>query len=841
MSETRLRLLITRAKQEALVVYSSKFEPEPVKLKMTAEVTIRNSNSDQMRLNLTPPQISNVVLQLVSSHVDPRTMQARVSSEATFILSEKLTKYKVEFMVDSNFGVPGAIMVYNKYHKEFFLENVIVEGFLNFACSSWIQQQQNRMFFVNKAYLPCKTPLGLKELREKELELLRGDGKGTRELTDRVYDYNVYDDLGIPDKGLEFVRPTLGGLNLPYPRRCRTGRPANTTDMKTESPVKQEMKTYVPRDESLADSKTKAVAAGKLRGLIKNLIPGLKNVISTDDDSIKNFSDINLLYKKKSNNQNQNHPFSSIFTKIRKSINEIYKFDPPKGISFSGQATCCLRDDEFGRLTLRGVNPLSIERLKVFPPVSKLNPCVYGVQESALKEEHIIGYLNGMSVQQALEENKLFILDYHDIYLPFLNRINSLGERKVHASRTIFFLTKVGTLKPVAIELSLPNTEMNTQSMQVLTPPNDDTTYWLWQLAKAHVCSNDVAAHQLIHHWLRVHACMEPLIISANRQLSVMHPIHKLLKIHMLDTLAINAQAREVLINAGGIIESFFTPERYCMEMTQSSYQDWWRFDLEGLPADLIRRGMAEADPSQEHGLRLLIEDYPYANDGLLIWSAIEKLVRTYVKYYYPDSSLVQSDTELQAWYNEFINVGHADISQASWWPELSTSEHLISFLTTILWIVTAQHAALNFGQYNYGGYVPVRPPYMRKLVPKEGDVDYENFLANPQGFLLSSLPSLPQITYFMSVLEILSNHGVGEEYIGGSRDLSTWSGDTEIVEAFHRFSMEIKKIEKVIEQRNSDPKLRNRCGPGISPYESLMPTSAPGVTGRGVPNSISM
>lgn len=32
--------------------------------------------------------------------------------------------------------------------------------------------------------------------------------------------------------------------------------------------------------------------------------------------------------------------------------------------------------------------------------MSKLDPEIYGPQESALKEEHILGQLNGMSVQQ---------------------------------------------------------------------------------------------------------------------------------------------------------------------------------------------------------------------------------------------------------------------------------------------------------------------------------------------------------------------------------------------------------------------------------------------------------
>jgi len=83
--------------------------------------------------------------------------------------------------------------------------------------------------FDLQPYLPSQTPPGLRELREKELEELRGDGKGIRKLSDRIYDYATYNDLGNPDKGMEFSRPILGGEKIPYPRRCRTGRPATDT------------------------------------------------------------------------------------------------------------------------------------------------------------------------------------------------------------------------------------------------------------------------------------------------------------------------------------------------------------------------------------------------------------------------------------------------------------------------------------------------------------------------------------------------------------------------------------------------------------------------------------
>ncbi|KAG7025897.1 Linoleate 13S-lipoxygenase 3-1, chloroplastic, partial [Cucurbita argyrosperma subsp. argyrosperma] len=838
---------------------------KPVEFKVRAVVTIRNKNKEDFKetifkhLDAFTDRIGqNVVLQLISTEIDPRRNAPKRSKEAvlkdwskkTNVKAERVN-YIAEFVLTSDFGEPGAITILNKHQQEFFLETITIEQFasdpIHFPCNSWIQSRKDhpakRIFFSNKPYLPGETPAGIKALREKELKDIRGDGKGVRKLSDRVYDFDVYNDLGNPDKGIEFARPCLGGEKIPYPRRCRTGRAPCETDITAESRVEKPLPMYVPRDEQFEEPKQTTFSLGRLRAVLHTLVPSLKASILSNKQDFHGFSDIDSLYSEgvllKLGLQDELMKKLPLPSVVSESSPGLLKYNTP--LILSKDKFAWLRDDEFAREAIAGVNPVSIERLKVFPPVSNLDPEVYGPQESAIKEEHIVGQLNGMTVQQALDEKKLFIVDYHDVYLPFIDRINALDGRKTYATRTIFFLTPLGTLKPLAIELSLPPTGPSSRSKRVVTPPVDATSNWKWQLAKAHVCSNDAGVHQLVNHWLRTHAGLEPFILAAHRQLSSMHPIFKLLDPHMRYTLEINALARQSLISGEGVIESCFTAGRYGMEISAAAYKNLWRFDKESLPADLIRRGMAEPDPTMPHGLKLMIEDYPYATDGLLIWAAIEKWVKTYVAHYYPNPSMVREDRELQDWYWESINVGHGDLRHESWWPQLNNSDDLASILTTLIWLSSAQHAALNFGQYPYGGYVPNRPPLMRRLIPDENDPEYAIFLNDPQKYFLSALPSVLQATKFMAVVDTLSTHSPDEEYLGERQQTSIWTSDAEIVEAFYEFSAEIRQIEKEIDRRNADERLKNRCGAGVLPYELLAPSSEPGVTCRGVPNSVSI
>lgn len=253
-------------------------------------------------------------------------------------------------------------------------------------------------------------------------------------------------------------------------------------------------------------------------------------------------------------------------------------------------------------------------------------------------------------------------------------------------------------------------------------------------------------------------------------------------------------------------------------------------------------RGMAVEDPSASHGLRLTIEDYPYAKDGLDLWAAIKEWISDYVNYYYPKPSEVEIDEELQAWWTEIRTVGHEDKKDESWWPVLKSSKDLIEILSIIVWGTSGHHAAVNFGQYTYGGYFPNRPTIARTKMPTEDPIEeeWEKFKAKPEGALLQCFPSQLQATRIMAVLDILSSHSPDEEYLGEYIEPS-WADEPVIKEAFERFNGKLKQLEEIIDGRNENENYKNRNGAGVLPYELLKPFSQPGVTGKGVPYSISI
>lgn len=303
---------------------------------------------------------------------------------------------------------------------------------------------------------------------------------------------------------------------------------------------------------------------------------------------------------------------------------------------------------------------------------------------------------------------------------------------------------------------------------------------------------------------------------------------------------------------------------------------------------------MAVPDESAKHGVKLVVEDYPYAADGLELWGAITEWNAEYVDLYYKDDAAIQNDVELQSWWSEYRNLAHADKKDAPW-PDMNSKASLVEILTTMQWVPSCQHAAMNFGQYAFAGFMPHHPTMMRRLIPDEGTEEWKELQRSPEKFYLSSISDVNSATTTMSVYEVLSSHAPDEVYIGDrapnwaesdeaccvtfvqfseKRNLC-WSASAfvdsgtrllevcglliflmcvsslitqsnvcfklQVIVAFERFSIKLADIDEIIRGRNADAKLKNRLGAAQLPYNLLRPSSKPGVTAMGIPNSITI
>ncbi|KAG4380821.1 hypothetical protein GLYMA_15G026500v4 [Glycine max] len=765
-------------------------------------------------------------------------------------IGAKEEAYDAQFDWDSDFGIPGAFYIKNFMQNEFYLKSLILEdipnhGTIHFICNSWVYNSKHyktdRIFFANNTYLPSETPAPLVKYREEELKNVRGDGTGERKEWDRIYDYDVYNDLGDPDKGEKYARPVLGGSALPYPRRGRTGRGKTRKDPNSEKPSDF---VYLPRDEAFGHLKSSDFLAYGIKSVAQDVLPVLTdafdgNLLSLEFD---NFAEVRKLYEGgvtlPTNFLSKITPIPIIKELFRTDGEQFLKYPPPKVMQVDKSAW--MTDEEFARETIAGLNPNVIKIIE-FPLSSKLDTQAYGDHTCIITKEHLEPNLGGLTVEQAIQNKKLFILDHHDYLIPYLRKINA-NTTKTYATRTIFFLKNDGTLTPLAIELSKPHPQGEAYGpvSEVYVPSSEGVEAYIWLLAKAYVVVNDACYHQIISHWLNTHAVVEPFVIATNRHLSVVHPIYKLLFPHYRDTMNINSLARKSLVNADGIIEKTFLWGRYSLEMSAVIYKDWV-FTDQALPNDLVKRGVAVKDPSAPHGVRLLIEDYPYASDGLEIWDAIKSWVEEYVSFYYKSDEELQKDPELQAWWKELVEVGHGDLKDKPWWQKMQTREELVEASATLIWIASALHAAVNFGQYPYGGLILNRPTISRRFMPEKGSPEYDALAKNPEKEFLKTITGKKETLIDLTIIEILSRHASDEFYLGQRDGGDYWTSDAGPLEAFKRFGKNLEEIEKKLIEKNNNETLRNRYGPAKMPYTLLYPSSEEGLTFRGIPNSISI
>ncbi len=380
-------------------------------------------------------------------------------------------------------------------------------------------------------------------------------------------------------------------------------------------------------------------------------------------------------------------------------------------------------DKAFAAQRVSGANPLVIERL---PKLLDKFPITDAQYQSVMGSHD--------SLQTALAENRLYITDYQvlsEIKPATVDIENDIVQKYIYHPIALFAVEPGNCpnrrLVPVAIQC-----EQDPKDNPIFVSPclkSSLSERWAWQMAKLTVQIADANYHEFISHLGGTHLRMEPIAIATYRKLPVTHPLGKLLLPHFEGTLFINDSAVKGLVNPGGTVDKVAagTLKSSIMLSVKGAKNYPYVFNESSLPKVLKARGTDDVQ---------CLPNYPYRDDGLLIWDAIYEWVSSYLSLFYANDSAVQNDAAVQDWIKDLTDpkggqiegIGEQTIPGAP--GKIETLAYLIEAVTLIIFTGSANHAAVNFPQSTLMTYMPNMPLAGYRPAPKTTiGVSEQNYL----------------------------------------------------------------------------------------------------------------
>ncbi|XP_039504167.1 polyunsaturated fatty acid 5-lipoxygenase-like [Pimephales promelas] len=417
------------------------------------------------------------------------------------------------------------------------------------------------------------------------------------------------------------------------------------------------------------------------------------------------------------------------------------------------------KDYMFGYQFLNGCNPVMIRKCMEIPDKF---PVTHEMVKGSLK--------TGVTLQEELKAGNIYIVDYEILKgVP-----TSSDQLYLTAPLCLLYKNRLDQIVPIAIQVSLSQTPG--EESPIFLPSDNEHD---WMLAKMWVKSANFLVHQLVTHLLKTHLISEVFEMAMHRQLPLVHPVYKLLKPHIHFTIAINTLAREKLINEGGVICKISSINKVGMAKVIQSAMETLTYESLCFPEAIEARGMED------------VPKYYYRDDGMKIWEAIHNYVSAVVKIYYVSDEAVKSDGEIQ----DFVKDVSYGMNNSDKFPvTLSTREELVKYLSVVIFTASAQHAAVNFGQFDWYGWIPNNPSTMRKAPPKlKGQVDMD--------YIMESLPDHQRSCQVLGTVWALSQFQNNELYLGTYPEMCFT--EEPVKEAIKAFRKKLDEVTKEIKSRN--------------------------------------
>ncbi|KAL6485584.1 hypothetical protein MHYP_G00049760 [Metynnis hypsauchen] len=420
-----------------------------------------------------------------------------------------------------------------------------------------------------------------------------------------------------------------------------------------------------------------------------------------------------------------------------------------------------MKDEFFGYQFLNGLNPMIITRCSKLP------------EKFPVTNEMVKSFLPDRStLELEMEKGNIFLCDYERLRDLEGNEIN---KKKQYLAAPLCLLISIqGKLMPIAIQLYQEPGPGN----PIFLPSDSDTD---WMLAKIFVRNAEFNEHELNFHLLRTHLLGEVFTVAIMRNFPACHPLFKLLIPHTRYNLQINIMARSQLISQTGYFPKFTAIGNDSMMTFLKRAASSLTYSSLCIPEDIKQRGLEK------------IPNYYYRDDGLELWEKIFEFVSGFVSHYYSDQD-VRGDKELQAWLTQITENGLLEHNEAGFPKSFCTVEELAKFVTMVIFTVSAQHAAVNSGQFEFGGWMPNFPSSLRCPPPRQkGETTMKS--------VLETLPDVSTTVNTMAVVYLLSQQGDDRYPLGHYPEVSF--SEEEPLKLMTQFKNDLQDLEKKIDSRN--------------------------------------
>nr|XP_057913210.1 hydroperoxide isomerase ALOXE3-like [Doryrhamphus excisus] len=420
-------------------------------------------------------------------------------------------------------------------------------------------------------------------------------------------------------------------------------------------------------------------------------------------------------------------------------------------------------DDFYGYQFLNGMNPNMIKRCSALPP------------NFPVTEEMVKPFLEeGSTLDNEIQKGNIFLYDQKKMNgIP--GRMFNGVRLQVSAGLCLFYLNPEKKLKPIAIQLQQQPSEDNPIFL-----PSDSETDWL--LAKFFIKNTDMMDHQANHHFKDTHFLSEVWVTSLIRNFPVIHPIYKFLIPHFRWILHINALARDILFGPDGPFVSCTIGLDGTFEAMARSHAELTYSKL-CFPENIAARGLES------------IPNFYYRDDGLQLWDMINSFVKAVVGHFYRSDIEVVKDSELQGWIHEIFTRCFLG-NKSSGFPEsFQNVEEVVKFITMVIFTVSAQHSAINSGQFDYQSFIPNGCTSVRKLPPTvKGQSSMKTYL--------ETLPNIGESVKIVSLVYVLSLKYMDFVALGSYPEERFQ--EPEIQEMAKDFRAQLSKLTDVINARNA-------------------------------------